>query len=264
MEPPQDSGPSAFEELQSFVASADDEFDRMRTERQLIIDCLREHMSLMTSRITAEDSLTEVLADKGSSSSQSAQPQAQASQTQGPAMAISSSSKSAPGPSFPADPEVPFPDQTGDEVGDEAGDEDQHPEPEQPEVPEVTADQMQLLLQKDPKFADTALKMAMFPTTIHWNHPDVIHVEKTMIFELNIFKKMKDRGPPGPGKGGPETWRGQSWRKSSQRWGTRGGRQVRLANFVEQFGKAKGKQAFLQDEAERAAKTARKGKSKGE
>ena len=36
---------------------------------------------------------------------------------------------------------------------------------------------------------------------------------------------------------------------------------MRLANFVEQFGKAKGKQAFLQDEAERAQKQARMGKS---
>ena len=89
-----------------------------------------------------------------------------------------------------------FPDQTDGEVGDE------HPEPEQPEVPEVTADQMQLLLQKDPKFADTALKMAMFPTTIDWNHPDVIHVEKTLIFELKYFKKMRNRAPRAQAKAG--------------------------------------------------------------
>ena len=47
---------------------------------------------------------------------------------------------------------------------------------------------------------------------------------------------------------------GQTWRKGSQRWGTRGGRLGRLAQFQEQLGKAKGKEAFLKDEAERAQK----------
>ena len=56
---------------------------------------------------------------------------------------------------------------------------------------------------------------------------------------------------------------GPTWRKGSQRWGTRGGRPVRLAKFQEQFGEDKGKEAFLKDEAERAEKAARKGESKG-
>ena len=32
-----------------------------------------------------------------------------------------------------------------------------------------------------------------------------------------------ERGPPGPNDGGPSEWRGQQWRKGTERWGNRGG-----------------------------------------
>ena len=59
---------------------------------------------------------------------------------------------------------------------------------------------MRILMQKDAAFADTACRMACDPTSIDWNHPDVVHVEKVIIFELKCFKKMRDR-PPRPWQG---------------------------------------------------------------
>ena len=35
--------------------------------------------------------------------------------------------------------------------------------------------------------------------------------------------RWQERGPPGPAAGGPETWRGQSYRPNSGRWANRGG-----------------------------------------
>ena len=60
------------------------------------------------------------------------------------------------------------------------------------------------------------------PTTIDWNSPSVAEIEKAITFAHG--RKFKDRGPPAPEEGGPELWRGQKWRSSSQRWGNRGGK----------------------------------------
>ena len=104
------------------------------------------------------------------------------------------------------------------------------------------------VMSQDPGNLALALRMVRAPTTIDWNDPAVVQLEKALIFELGIKKKMRDRGPPGPDRGGPAEWRGLKWRASSQRWGSRGGRSERLKQFQAQLGKQKGKQAFLEDE----------------
>ena len=57
---------------------------------------------------------------------------------------------------------------------------------------------------------------------IDWNSEEAIRIEKHITFTYG--RKFRDRGPPPPEEGGPDTWRNQAWRASGQRWGNRGGK----------------------------------------
>lgn len=62
-----------------------------------------------------------------------------------------------------------------------------------------------------------------------WNAPEVVEAERLIFKQLQV--RMKDRGPPPPSEGGPQSWKGQVWRESGQRWGNRGGK--RKEEFAE-------------------------------
>ncbi|CAK0905928.1 unnamed protein product, partial [Prorocentrum cordatum] len=110
-------------------------------------------------------------------------------------------------------------------------------------MPDGAAERVQQLMLRDPEFARIALLMVMSPLSVDWNDPAVINVEKTLILEFQCHKKFRQRGPT--------EWRGQAWRQNSGRWGSRGGRSVRLAEFQAKFGKERGTEAFLEDEDRR-------------
>ena len=66
------------------------------------------------------------------------------------------------------------------------------------------------------KFLSIALRMVIFPNDIDWNSPDTVWVEQQMTFYFRAMT-FKERGPPRPTQGGPQTWRGQPWRAGSNR-----------------------------------------------
>ena len=68
--------------------------------------------------------------------------------------------------------------------------------------------------------ANAAASSAFAPDT-DWNHPAAVAAEQHYAFTYG--NPFKNRGPPAPGDGGPDTWRGQAYRPSSDRWGNRGG-----------------------------------------
>ena len=59
-----------------------------------------------------------------------------------------------------------------------------------------------------------------------WNSPAAIDAEREAFREASAagIMRMRDRGPPAPQEGGPNSWKGQKWREGSQRWGNRGGK----------------------------------------
>lgn len=57
---------------------------------------------------------------------------------------------------------------------------------------------------------------------IDWRSETVLAVLKEYQMKYD-YKKFRDRGPPGPAMGGPQTWQGQAWRANAKRWGNRGG-----------------------------------------
>lgn len=59
-----------------------------------------------------------------------------------------------------------------------------------------------------------------------WSDPSSLEAESEAAKKFKIA--WKDRGPRvGPEDGGPETWRNQPWRKTTQKWAKRGGRNLR-------------------------------------
>ena len=212
----------AFSSLQQFMEKADESFDQMAVERASIIAALKR--SLQDSGHLVNDGGDEVQDDD--------------------------------------DDDMPW-EIFGETMPEEAApDEAMHQEPPAEQVPSDgdSGETVRRLMQKHPSFVQIALTMATKPRDIDWNRPEVIQIEKALIFELGITRKMRDRGPPGPNAGGPQQWRGQVWRSTTERWGTRGGKSVRLAHFQKTLGKAKGKQAFVEDQAKRDAAEAAKGK----
>ena len=54
-----------------------------------------------------------------------------------------------------------------------------------------------------------------------WNLPAAIAAESAAAVQYSV--PWRERGPPGPGEGGPRHWKGASWRPNARRWATRGG-----------------------------------------
>ena len=74
----------------------------------------------------------------------------------------------------------------------------------------------------------------------YWNSPMALAAEHAVAHANKT--KWKERGPPGPDEGGPDTWRGLPFRKNSRKWMSRGGKH--LAYYKAKYGaaaKAKGK-----------------------
>ncbi|CAK0827787.1 unnamed protein product [Prorocentrum cordatum] len=219
---------SAFEDLQSFFEEADGAFDKMDVERTQMIGCLRKALEASGTVRPVRGSPWEEPAVSSSSASATLEVEVGSSEvgrTQVDHAALG---------------------RAVDEVlGDRAGDADDQV------LPEGAAGRVQQFMNADPDFARIALLMAMDPLAVDWNDPAVINVEKALVLEFKCHKKFKARGPPGPLQGGPKEWRGQAWRAKSGRWGPRGGRSMRLAEFQAKFGKERGAQAFLEDEDRR-------------
>ena len=75
---------------------------------------------------------------------------------------------------------------------------------------------------------------------INRNSDAVIAIEKAVTFAMG--QKMANRGPPVPSQGGPQIWRGQVFRESSQRWGNRGGKTKNWTAYFMARGKGGGEE----------------------
>ena len=217
---------SAFEDLQSFVEGADDEFARMDAERTYVIGCLRKSLEASGHVAPVRESLLEEPAASCSAASACSEVEVGRSEV-----------------------DVGSLERAIDEVMGAGPNEADERTPEL--LPDGAPDRIKGLMDRDPDFARIALLMVSSPLSVDWNDPAVINVEQTLIFEFKYHKKFKHRGPPGPLQGGPKEWRGQPWREKTGRWGSRGGRGLRLAEFQAKFGKERGTQAFLEDEDKR-------------
>ncbi len=208
-----DAAESAFSSLQEFMENADQSFDQMAAERASIVDALK--LSLQKNGYLARDGAEVQECDVDDADGEELPSELTAEPTPEEATPDEAMLQELPVEQVPAD------DDPDDTVG--------------------------ALMQKHPEFVQTALAMATEPWAIDWNSPEVIQIEKALIFELGWKKKFRDRGPPGPSEGGPQQWRGQVWRPTTERWGSRGGKSVRLAHFQKTLGKAQGKRAFAAD-----------------
>ena len=54
-----------------------------------------------------------------------------------------------------------------------------------------------------------------------WNADDNIEAERRFAVRFNVG--WRERGPPPPGEGGPNSWKGATWRPLAKRWAMRGG-----------------------------------------
>ena len=89
-----------------------------------------------------------------------------------------------------------------------------------------------------------------------------IRTEAAVARELGM--KWKERGPPAPDQGGPDSWRGQQWRQGSGRWANRGGKNA--AWYTAYYkAKAQGPEAvkrFLDESGKGSGKDKGSGKGK--
>ena len=63
-----------------------------------------------------------------------------------------------------------------------------------------------------------------------WNDPEALAAEHNAAHANSI--PWAQRGPPPPGKGGPETWRGLTYRPNSGKWMKRGGKHLQYYNSL--------------------------------
>jgi hypothetical protein len=92
----------------------------------------------------------------------------------------------------------------------------------------------------------------------YWNSLEALAAEHLMATEHGIG--WRERGPPPPSEGGPQTWRGGTYRPNAQRWAKRGGRHLDYYNTV--YGR-KGQQKAKDKGKGKKGKNLGKGKSSG-
>ena len=63
-----------------------------------------------------------------------------------------------------------------------------------------------------------------------WNSAEALAAESAMAAVHGVG--WRDRGPPGPKDGGPQTWRGGTYRPNAKRWAKRSGRHLDYYNSV--------------------------------
>ena len=72
---------------------------------------------------------------------------------------------------------------------------------------------------------------------IAWNSKRVQEPLELLQRYVGIWGRAS-RGPPAPMHGGPQFWRGQTWRKSGKRWGNRGGSGPKSEWYASKYGRA--------------------------
>ena len=148
-------------------------------------------------------------------------------------------------PPTPTSPHVnPYVDQTGDEEWFSAMQEAEpsahaEPSPHEEAAPEEAVEREEE--PQDEEEEEVGTTASLIAAGVDWDAPETVELEK--YFALTYGKKFKERGPPPPSDGGPQTWRGQRWRGTAEdgRWGNRGRNSAGAQAYYDRQKKSTGK-----------------------
>ena len=148
-------------------------------------------------------------------------------------------------PHTPTSPHVnPYLDQAGSEEWFSAMQEAEPSAHAEPSPHEEAALEEAVEREEEPQDAmeeEVGTTASVIAAGVDWDAPETIELEK--YFAFTYGKKFKERGPPPPSEGGPQTWRGQKWRGTAEdgRWGNRGRNSAGAAAFYERQKQSQGK-----------------------